>query len=40
MGPGSFERPKGLDDGPLSLGLDPALTGVLLLNRQCFLKSF
>ena len=36
----SFERPKGFDDRPLSLGLDPALTGVLLLYRQCFLKSF
>ena len=32
--------PKGLDDRPLSLGLNPALTGVLLLYRQCFLKGF
>ena len=32
--------PKGLDDRPLSLGLNPALTAVLLLYRQCFLKSF
>ena len=28
--------PKGLDDRPLSLGQDPALTGFLLLYRQCF----
>ena len=32
--------PKGLDDRPLSLGLNPALTGVLLLYRQCFLRVF